>query len=148
MWVGCYVRPQDIDALKIMNVTFILNLQSDRDLANYNISLKRLMKAYDLAGMEMFRTPIPDFDRLALGMLLPHAVEKLENALAPESAKVYVHCTYGINRGPTVAAAYLVKAGGLSAREAFSYVTARRKCSPYLDTLQEYEDHLNRIRRV
>lgn len=148
MWVGCYVLPQDIDVLKEMGITFILSLQSDRDLANHNISLKKLMKTYDLAGIEMFRTPIPDFDRHALGMRLPRAVEKLENALAPESARVYVHCTYGINRGPTIAAAYLVKAGGLSAKEAFSYVTARRKCSPYLDTLQEYEDHLRRIRCI
>ena len=82
----------------------------------------------------------------AVGIHLPQAVEELENALVPLGAKVYVHCTAGINRGPTLAAAYLIKADGLTAQEAYSYVIARRDCSPYLDTLQEYEAYLKRKR--
>jgi protein-tyrosine phosphatase len=148
LWVGSYVRPENIDALRNLEITSILNLQSDWDLANYSISLEKLLAACHLAEIELRRTPIPDFDRQAVAIALPYAVEELENALAPSSGRVYVHCTAGINRAPTLAAAYLIKAGGLTAQEAYDYVIARRNCSPYLDTLQEYETHLRRMRCV
>jgi protein-tyrosine phosphatase len=148
LWVGCHIRPEDARILRQMGITSILNLQSDRDLANYNISLKKLIKAYALEEIDLRRIPIPDFDRHAVCAHLPQAVEELENALAPLRAKVYVHCTAGINRGPTLAAAYLIKANGLTAQEAYNHVIARRDCSPYLDTLQEYEASLKRKRLV
>jgi len=146
LWVGRYVRPEDVEVLRNLGITSILNLQSDRDLADYNISMKKLLTAYDLAGIELRRIPIPDFDRQAIGIQLPQAVDELENAMVPNSGRVYVHCTAGINRGPTLAAAYLVKANGWTAQEAYDYVISRRDCSPYLDTLQEYEVYLRRIR--
>ena len=144
LWVGCYIQPEDVRILRQMGITSILNLQSDRDLAYYNISLKKLLQAYLLEEIDLRRIPILDFDKLAVSALLPQAVEELENALAPLRAKVYVHCTAGINRGPTLAAAYLIKADGLTAQEAYNHVVARRDCRPYLDTLQEYEASLNR----
>jgi protein-tyrosine phosphatase len=144
LWVGCHIKPEDVKFLRQMGITSILNLQSDWDLANYGISLEKLIQAYLLEEIDMRRIPIPDFDRRAVGTLLPQAVEELGNALAPLRAKVYVHCTAGINRGPTLAAAYLIKADGLTAHEAYNYVIVRRDCSPYLDTLQEYEASLNR----
>jgi protein-tyrosine phosphatase len=148
LWVGSYVRPEDIEVLRNLKITSIFNLQSDWDLANYNISMNKLFAAYELAEIELRRIPIPDFDRQALGMHLPHAVEDLENALAPDSGKAYVHCTAGINRGPTLAAAYLIKAGGLTSQEAYDYVIVRRRCSPYFGILQEYEAYLKRMRCV
>ena len=148
LWVGCFVRPEDVAVLRNLEITVILNLQSDWDLANYNVSMKNLLAAYDLADMRLHRIPIPDFDRHTLGVHLPDAVAELENALVPGAGKVYVHCTAGVNRGPTLAAAYLVKTAGLTAREAYDYVIARRNCSPYLDTLQEYESHLKNMRRT
>jgi protein-tyrosine phosphatase len=148
LWVGCHIQPEDVRILRQMGITSILNLQSDWDLANYSISLKKLIQAYLLEEIDLRRIPIPDFDRLAVGTLLPQAVEELEKALEPLRAKVYVHCTAGINRGPTLAAAYLIKTDGLTAQEAYNYVIARRDCSPYLDTLREYEASLNRKRLV
>ena len=62
--------------------------------------------------------------------------------LDPLGARVYVHCTAGINRGPTLAAAYLIKNKGLSAREAYEYVIERRQCRPYPTVLQEYAKSL------
>ena len=142
LWIGCFIRPEDIRLLKQMEITAILSLQSDRDLAECNISQKKLLKAYAQAEMEFCRIPTTDFDTQALAANLPLAVDELEKALAPRWAKVYAHCTAGINRSPTLAAAYLIKARGLSAQEAHAYVTARRHCSPYLATLEEYEAFL------
>jgi protein-tyrosine phosphatase len=142
LWVGCYIRPEDVKVLRQMGITSIINLQSEHDLASYNISMQSLLRAYALAKIDLRRIPVPDFDRRALGVHLPQAVAELEDVLTPRCSKIYVHCTAGINRGPTLAAAYLMKADGLTAQEAYNYVIARRDCSPYLDTLQEYEAYL------
>jgi protein-tyrosine phosphatase len=139
LWVGSYVRPEDVRLLRQIGITCVLSLQTDHDLAFYNLSLKKLLKAFALVEVELCRIPTPDFDKHALSTNLPQAVEALENALAPRWGKAYVHCTAGINRGPTLAAAYLIKSKGLSAQEAYDYVIARRDCNPYLETLQEYE---------
>jgi protein-tyrosine phosphatase len=145
LWVGCYVRPEDVGILRQMEITSIVNLQSDRDLATYNISMKKLTEAYAFAEIDLRRIPIPDFDRHALGLQLPQAVDELEDVLVPRWSKAYIHCTAGINRGPTLAAAYLIKADRLTAQEAYDFVIARRDCSPYLDTLQAYEAYLKRV---
>jgi protein-tyrosine phosphatase len=73
--------------------------------------------------------------------MLAHAVEELESVLKPSDARVYLHCTAGINRSPTLAAAFLIKNKHLSAREAYEYITAKRQCHPYLAVLQEYAEY-------
>jgi protein-tyrosine phosphatase len=148
LWVGSYIRPEDVRFLRQLEITSILSLQSDRDLAVYNINLKKLLKAYALADIELRRIPTPDFDKQALAINIPQAVGELENALAPRWGRAYVHCSAGINRGPTLAAAYLLKIKGMSAQEAYDYIVARRDCSPYLEVLQEYETTLHRDRPV
>jgi protein-tyrosine phosphatase len=146
LWIGSFVRPEEVKILRQMEITAILSLQSDQDLAACSISPKLLLKAYALSGMELRRIPIPDFDRQAFAAALPQAVEELEKALGPPRARVYVHCTAGINRSPTLAAAYLIKIRGLSAREAYDHVVSRRHCGPYLATLEEYEESLKNVR--
>jgi dual specificity phosphatase 12 len=148
LWVGSYIRPEDVRFLRQLEITSILSLQSDRDLAFYSINLKKLLKAYALADIELRRIPTPDFDKQALAANLPQAVEELENALAPRWGRAYVHCSAGINRGPTLAAAYLIRIKRMSAQEAYDYIVARRDCSPYLEVLQEYETNLHRDRPV
>jgi protein-tyrosine phosphatase len=142
MWVGSYIRLEDVSLLRQMGITSILSLQTDQDFAQYNVPIKKLLKSYAQADIEFRRVPTPDFDRQSLLFHLPEAVEELEKALAPRWAKVYVHCTAGINRGPTLAAAYLIKARGLSAQQAYDHIHARRHCGPYLSTLEEYERNL------
>jgi protein-tyrosine phosphatase len=142
LWVGSFIRPEEAGILNQMGITTIFSLQSDKDLVDYNISQEKLLKAYAQANMTLYRIPTTDFDKHALAANLPHAVEELEKALSPYESKVYVHCTAGINRGPTLAAAYLIRILGLPAREAYNYVIARRHCNPYLAVLEEYEIYL------
>ena len=139
LWVGCYVQPEEVRLLHQWGITTVLSLQSDQDLKNYSISQKRLLKAYALADIELRRIPTQDFDKSALGANLLRGIEELERALAQHWSRVYLHCTAGINRGPTLAAAYLIKNHGLSSKGAYDYVVTRRDCSPYLDILEAYE---------
>jgi protein-tyrosine phosphatase len=142
LWVGSYIQTEEVKLLRKMEISAVISLQSDQDLAEYNISLKKLLKAYDLEGIEYRRIPTTDFSKQALAANLAKAVEELEDVLRPRWARVYVHCTAGINRGPTLAAAYLIKTQGLSAKDACDLVLARRHCAPYLSTLEEYEASL------
>jgi protein-tyrosine phosphatase len=139
LWVGCYIRPEEARILQQMGITTVISMQSDQDLDNYHLSQTKLLKAYGAAEIESRRIPTQDFDKSALLANLAPAVEELEKALRPRWARVYVHCTAGINRGPTLAAAYLIKSRGLSAQEAYDYVATRRYCNPYLDVLEAYE---------
>ena len=142
LWVGSYVRPENARYLKQLEITSILSLQSDWDLAFYNINLKKLLHAFAQVDIELRRIPTPDFDKQALSANLPQAVEELERVLAPRWARAYVHCSAGINRGPTLAAAYLIKTKGMPAQEAYDYLVARRDCNPYLEVLQTYAESL------
>ncbi len=142
LWVGSFVRPEDVRLLEQLKISTVLSLQSDQDLASYNIPTERLLRAYTSAKIQYRRVAIPDFDTQALSSMLARAVEELETALKPSGARVYAHCTAGINRSPTLAAAYLIKNKHLSARDAYEYVLDQRQCSPYLDVLQEYAESL------
>jgi protein-tyrosine phosphatase len=142
LWVGTFVRPEDVPFLRQMGMTTVISLQSDHDLETYNIHFKKLLKACDEAQIELRRIDTPDFDQNALAANLDRSVAELEAALAPRWTKVYLHCTAGINRSPTVAAAYLIRARGCSAREAYEFVTARRHCCPYLTVLEKFEASL------
>ena len=139
LWVGSYVQPEDVAYLRQLGIETVFGLQSDRDFDHYGINLKALLHSYALAGIHLHRIPIRDFDTSELAANLALGVQELTKALAPEQAKVYVHCTAGINRAPTLVAAYLMRAQKLSARDAFDFICMKRHCSPYLDVLEIYE---------
>ena len=142
LWVGSYLRPEDTGALARKLISIVLNLQTDEDLAALGIQLKELLKAFESADIELRRVPIPDFDKESLVTKLPLCVSELEKALKPEWARVYLHCTAGLNRSPTVAAAYLIRSANMSSAEAYDYVNARRHCSPSREILEKYEESL------
>ncbi|MDR1727930.1 MAG: dual specificity protein phosphatase family protein [Acidobacteriota bacterium] len=142
LWVGRYVRPDDVPHLRRLGVTTVINLQSDADLKACKTSLAALCALYDRDEIELRRVPIADFDEGALAQALDRCVGEIESALARRWAKVYLHCTAGVNRSPTAAAAYLVKAKGYSARQAFDFVVGKRYCEPYLKVLEGYAARL------
>lgn len=138
LWVGSYLLPDDVERLEELGITTVISLQSDEDLFNYRIPLEQVREACELASIRLLRIPIRDFDPKALAARLPLCVEELERELAPPGNRVYLHCTAGINRAPTAAAALLMKMLGLSARAAFNHLNLRRPCSPYLEVLEEF----------
>jgi protein-tyrosine phosphatase len=139
LWVGSYVSEEDMPRLRRIGITAVVSLQVNEDLQHYGISPGGLARAFEGAGIEWRRVPTPDFDREALARNLPQAVAQVEEALADPHARLYLHCTVGVNRSPTTAAGFLIRARGFSAQEAYDYLTSRRDCSPSLDILEEYE---------
>ncbi|MBZ5495497.1 MAG: dual specificity protein phosphatase family protein [Acidobacteriia bacterium] len=142
LWVGGYVREEDVAELRRIGITTVVSLQTDEDLLLYGILPHRLALAYQSSGIELRRVPTLDFDREALARNLPEAVAQVEDALAPPWTKLYLHCTAGINRSATTAAGFLIKSRGTPAREARDYLTARRDCNPTLDILENFEEAL------
>ncbi len=139
LWVGGYVREEEVPELKQIGITTVISMQTDEDLRYYGISLPALARAYANAGIEFQRQPVPDFDREALARDLPDAVGRVEAVLAEPRIRLYLHCSAGVNRSATTAAGYLIRSRGIPAHEACAFLTSRRNCSPTLDILEDYE---------
>ncbi len=138
LWVGGLVYPEDIRLLAEMGITHVVSLQSDDDLSTFGISIERLLEAYVQARIELRRVATRDFDREALAKSLAPGVQQLASALEPLRTRVYCHCTAGINRSPTVVAAYLMWSRGMSPEAACDVVAERRHCSPDLSVLRKF----------
>ena len=138
LWVGSCLRPEDVAILKRNGISVVVSLQSDRDISEYGIRVQKLLKALSEQNIELSRIPIEDFNKEDIALHLSECVDAIESALNPPDARVYLHCTAGINRAPTAAAAYLVKAHGFSAQAAYDHIIERRYCRPFLDILEEY----------
>jgi protein-tyrosine phosphatase len=142
LWIGSRVRAGDVKLLKQMGITTVVNLQTDADLSDSGISFKKLLKAYSEAEIEIRRVPVIDFDSRDLAERLPLCVSEVEAVLTPRWTRVYLHCTAGVNRSPTTAAAYLIRSQGMTALEAYDSVRDRRYCDPDLDVLERYASSL------
>jgi protein-tyrosine phosphatase len=90
--------------LKALGITAILSLQSQEDLGHGEAGWPE--SAARLEGLEFNNVPVTDFDSLDLAWKLHRCVKALDELLAAGNI-VYLHCTAGVSRSPTVAAAYL-----------------------------------------
>lgn len=138
LYVGNAPRSiDDIDILrKVCGVSGVLNLQTDADMAWINVDWPKMEKHYQVCGMEAIRVPIHDFDIAELRDKLPRCAAAVD-ILAQDGSIVYIHCTAGINRAPTVAIAYLYRYLGFDLDKAIHTVTKARMCDPHLEALYE-----------
>jgi len=142
LWVGSYPQqPEDVLHLKSIGVTAILNLQSDADFSYRGIQWDMFWKFYVSQGLTVVRVPIIDFDLGSLSKNLADGVAALE-ALVAGDHRVYLHCTAGLNRSPTVAIAWLMKHRGMSLREAHDHVEEQRSVQPYPEVLHRWKKSL------
>jgi protein-tyrosine phosphatase len=118
-----------------MGVTAVLNLQTDDDLDGLGVDQERLEQGYRDEGVELRRVEIRDFDTEDLVRHLPRAVTALRELLEAGHT-VYLHCTAGAGRSPSVAAAYLHWVGGMGLVEAERFVRSRRACTPDLEAIE------------
>lgn len=136
IFVGTYPQtPEDVKHIKEkLGATAVLCLQDDNDFRALGIRWDLLERAYAAEGIKAVHEPVEDFSRRQLLRRLPDIVETLRK-LIEGGHVVYLHCTAGLNRSPTVAIAYLVRHAGMSVVEATEQVTTARECFPYEDVL-------------
>src|SRR5262249_43298552 len=100
----------------------------------YNIDWPSVEKYYLACKIEICRLPVRDFDLDELRDKLPHCAATV-NFFIRAGHRVYLHCTAGINRSPTVAIAYLHRYLGYDMDSAIKIVRSCRVCDPHIEAL-------------
>jgi len=131
----------DFQQLKALNVTAILSLQTEEDGQEGAIESQR--PAAVEAGISFTNLPVTDFDRLELLWKLPNCVATVERILATGNT-LYLHCTAGVNRSPTVAVAYLHKCLQWPLERALEHIRGCRNCCPDADVIRRASVHFRR----
>jgi protein-tyrosine phosphatase len=133
---GCPKTAEDIDSLgQEHDVTAVLCLQTDIELAQAEIDWNGLETRCRQASIEVRRVPVTGCDPDSFRKRLPDSVRALDGLLR-DGHKVYVHCSLGVCRAPTVIVAYLHWIQDWEIAEALDYVTACRSCTPDLEALK------------
>jgi hypothetical protein len=137
--VGPYPRdPAQVLALQRSGISAVLNVQSDIDFRDRAIQWDLFWKFYVARGIHVVRHPIRDFDSADLYEKLPAAVDVLDH-LINGGHSVYLHCTAGVNRSPTVAIAWLLAHRGFTLEAAHAHFMAIRSIAvPDLSVLRRF----------
>ncbi len=108
LFIGsCPRKSLDISYLKDeLKIGAVMNVQTDEDFKQSGVNWKGLEKAYVKNKLPFIRHPIPDFDEDALHKHLVEAAKRLDDLLT-ENDHVYLHCTDGMDRSPTIAVTWL-----------------------------------------
>ncbi len=138
--VGSYpATPEDILHLQALGFTAVLSVQSDADLDERAASWERFWRFYTGRGISAVRVPIIDFDASDLAKNLLGAVDALDK-LVKSGRRVYLHCTAGINRSPTVAIAWIMRESKQPLETVLaSFQAARPSARPAISTLEKWE---------
>ena len=137
--MGPYPRdPAQVLSLQRSGISAVLNVQSDIDFRDRAIHWESFWKFYVARGIHVVRYPIRDFDSADLCEKLPAAVDALDQ-LMTGGHSVYLHCTAGVNRSPTVAIAWLVTHRGFKLDAAHAHFMAIRSMAvPDLSALRRF----------
>ena len=108
LYVGaCPLDHVDVDRLRReAGITAVLSVQTEEDFAYWRINWESLAAYYEQTGVTVRRVPVQDFNLDDLARRLPECVAALDQ-LVKDGHTVYVHCSAGINRSPTVVIAWL-----------------------------------------
>jgi len=134
----CPKNGPDIEQLKANGVDHVICLQSDHDFIANNIDWVQMEADYKTRKIQVTRIAMIDFDENNIAGRLAKAAAVVSDAMKT-SSRIYLHCTAGRERSPTVAAAWLMLDQGLSAEDACEKMTTARPSNPYLFMLQKFE---------
>lgn len=127
---------EHIDRLKRdVGVSAVLNLQTDTDIQHFRFDWESLLIHYGACGIQLRRVPVRDFDSFDLQDQLRSCVSVL-NELLRSGHTVYLHCTAGTGRSPSVAIAYLTLCCGWDFDAAVAHVKQCRPCAPNVEALR------------
>lgn len=128
----CPYDSEEFQQLKSESVTAILSLLTSED--EDELGIREIVEATK-ADLEYRNVAVNDFDDLDLKKKLPACVKALDDLLK-DGHKVYVHCTAGVTRSPTVVAAYLHWRLQWPLEKALDQLRRRRQCWPRGDLIQ------------
>ena len=124
LYLGASVHPADVPRLQRKGITAVLSLQqAGVDLPH--AAMERMRVACE-PRIAFRNVGIHDYDPDAVIAALPATLASL-SALIDAGRIVYVHCSEGINRAPSVALAYLVRCERLDINAA---LVDLRHCDP------------------
>jgi protein-tyrosine phosphatase len=139
IFVGtCPTNLIDVQRLKQAGITAVLNLQSDIDFEKIRIDWPAMEQHYQNAEIVVYRVKIVDFDDDNLTENLPGATQILANMIDNDHS-VYVHCTAGMQRSPSVVIGYLAWSRRFGLNEAVKLVMTARNCDPPLSVLENVD---------
>jgi len=125
------------------HVTAILNLQQDQDFGPHNVDIGSIKAECKRLGISYERVQIKDGCPADLRKNLPKAVGVLDYLIRVDKKKVYLHCTAGVGRSPSVAVAYYYWIKGMNLNDAYAFVKSRRPVShPNTGAIQNATDDL------
>lgn len=124
LYVGPSVHPADLPRLRRAGITAVLSLQQ----AGVDLPLAAIdrMRAACEPQIIFRNVGIHDYDPEAVIIAAPEALATLDE-LRRADRIVYLHCTEGINRAPSIALAYLVTREALDVEAALAVL---RGCDP------------------
>ena len=134
LFVGsCLLDLKEVEELHSLGITAILSLQTEEDMGKRGIEWEE--KAALTAKLAFRSVPVRDFDTADLQRKLPECVMALDGMLKAGHT-VYLHCTAGTGRSPTVAAAYLHWCLAWPLERALTHVREARDCSPNMEAIR------------
>ena len=108
VYLGPYPQnTEEAQKLKDEGITAVLNIQNDQEINFRQIPNQQIEDFYRKNDMEIIRCPIRNFSEKDLKAQLPHAACLLNDLISNRNKKVFVHCTAGVGRAPSVVLAYL-----------------------------------------
>lgn len=137
LFIGSHPRTiDDIERLRReAGITAVLNIHTDDDMRAVNLDWPPL-EAYYRASPVLLLCRIPMVEeQIELRAKLYRCIQKLDQLLA-KGHTVYLHCTAGIGRAPTVAIGYLHTCLGWELDDAITHVKLARQCAPHLEALR------------
>ena len=136
LFVGSHPRTiADIERLRQeLGVTAVLNIHTDADMSAVFLDFQPLEAHYRASRVELRRVPMLE-QQPELRAKLCACIDALNELLAGGHT-VYLHCTAGIGRAPTVAIGYLHFHLGWEWDAAVAHVKRLRECNPHLEALR------------
>lgn len=137
LYVGsCPKGRVHVELLRNDGVTAVECLQTEEDFWYLGIDWPTVLQWYREFGIEVVHCPIIDGDPEDLAAKLPAAVNSLAE-LIRHGHRVYLHCTAGVGRAPSVAVAYLHWVRGWPLERALEHMKTVRDCDPNRWAIEE-----------
>ncbi|MBR57551.1 MAG: hypothetical protein CMH54_05765 [Myxococcales bacterium] len=135
---ACPRSPEHVTELvSVHEVDTIVNLQTDGDFESLRLRWSLMWQHMVSKGLDVVRVPIEDFNERSMEAGMDEAVAVVTERLQA-GERVYLHCTAGINRSSTVAAAVLAGPYKMGFLGALEHISSRRRVAPYMGLVQRW----------